>query len=95
MYDLKNLNIWKETSSNDIFRYKNKVLETDVFKERENIMTGKCQAVFDEFGFALENGGFAVADIDAKIAAYQAALDEAGYQKILAEFQKQYDAWKK
>ena len=54
-----------------------------------------CQAVFDEYGFALENGGVAVADIDAKIAEYQAALDEAGYQKVLAEFQSQYDAWKK
>ncbi len=53
-----------------------------------------CRGVFDEYGFVLENGGFAAADIDAKIAEYQQALDDAGYQKILAEFQKQYDAWK-
>ena len=53
-----------------------------------------CQSVFEEYGFILENGGYAVADVDAKIAEYQAALDEAGYQKILAEFQKQYHEWK-
>ena len=40
------------------------------------------------------NGGYAASDIDATIEAYQAALDEAGYQDVLAEFQKQYDAWK-
>ena len=48
MYDLKNLNIWKRTSSNDIFRYKDKVLKVDGFSGRENIMTDKCQTVFDE-----------------------------------------------
>lgn len=53
-----------------------------------------CRSVFDEYGFVLENGGVAVADVDAKIAEYQQALDDAGYQKVLAEFQKQYDAWK-
>lgn len=54
-----------------------------------------CQTLFDEFGFILECGGVAPADVDAKIQEYQAKLDEAGYQKILAEAQKQYDAWKK
>lgn len=54
-----------------------------------------CYAVFEEYGFVLENGGFASADVPAKIQAYQAALDAAGYQKMLAEFQSQYDAWKK
>ncbi|MBQ0000827.1 MAG: ABC transporter substrate-binding protein [Clostridiales bacterium] len=53
-----------------------------------------CQNVFEEYGFALENGGFAVADIDATIEAYQAALDEAGYQDVLAEISAQYEAWK-
>ncbi|MGN0141829.1 MAG: DUF3502 domain-containing protein [Roseburia sp.] len=53
-----------------------------------------CQNVFETYGFPLENGGFAVADIDATLEAYQAALDEAGYQEVLAEFQSQYDAWK-
>ena len=53
-----------------------------------------CKNVFEEYGFALELGGVAVADVDATIAAYQAALDEAGYQDVLAEFQRQYDAWK-
>ena len=53
-----------------------------------------CQSVFDEFGFVLENGGYAKADVESKIAEYKAALDEAGFQDILAEFQKQYDAFK-
>ncbi|MBR7089507.1 MAG: ABC transporter substrate-binding protein [Lachnospiraceae bacterium] len=56
---------------------------------------GACQLVFEEYGFILENGGFASADVDAKLAEYQAALDEAGYQDVLAEFQRQYDEWKK
>ena len=46
------------------------------------------------YGFPLENGGFAAADVESTLEAYQAALDEAGYQDVLAEFQSQYDAWK-
>lgn len=53
-----------------------------------------CQNVFEQYGFILENGGVAVADVESTIAAYQAALDEAGYQDILAEFQRQYNEWK-
>ncbi len=53
-----------------------------------------CQNVFEQYGFVLENGGVAVADVESTIEAYQAALDEAGYQDILAEFQNQYNAWK-
>ncbi len=53
-----------------------------------------CQNVFEQYGFPLENGGIPSADVAATIEKYQAALDEAGYQDVLAEFQKQYDAWK-
>ena len=53
-----------------------------------------CQNVFDTYGFPLENGGIPSSDVKATIEAYQKALDEAGYQDVLAEFQKQYDAWK-
>lgn len=53
-----------------------------------------CQTVFEQYGFTLENGGVASADVDSTIAAYQSALDEAGYQDVLAEFQSQYNAWK-
>ena len=53
-----------------------------------------CQNVFETYGCPLENGGIATADIDATLEAYQAALDEAGYQDVLAEFQTQYDNWK-
>ncbi|MBR4344425.1 MAG: ABC transporter substrate-binding protein [Lachnospiraceae bacterium] len=53
-----------------------------------------CQSIFEEYGFPLEMGGVAVADVDSTIASYQAALDAAGYQKVLAEFQSQYNAWK-
>lgn len=82
----KSFNGGANTSCAAGFRFDKKPVEAEF---------SACQAVFDEYGFALENGGVAVADIDAKIAEYQAALDEAGYQKILAEFQSQYDAWKK
>ena len=51
--------------------------------------------IFEQYGFALECGGVKPADVASTIAQYQTALDEAGYQKVLAEFQKQYDAWKK
>ena len=54
-----------------------------------------CQSVFEEYGFVLENGGYASADVPSVIQAYQAALDEAGYQDVLAEFQKQYNEFKK
>lgn len=53
-----------------------------------------CQSVFNEYGFILENGGVAPDEVESKIAEYQAALDEAGYQDILAEFQNQYNEWK-
>jgi len=53
-----------------------------------------CQNVFEQYGFILENGGIASADVKATIQDYQKALDAAGYQDVLAEFQKQYDAWK-
>jgi putative aldouronate transport system substrate-binding protein len=54
-----------------------------------------CVQVFNEFGFALENGGYSPADVDKAIQDYQKALDDAGYQKVLAEAQKQYEDWKK
>ncbi len=54
-----------------------------------------CQNVFNEYGFALENGGVPASDVESMLAQYQTALDEAGYQDILKEFTAQYDAWKK
>lgn len=54
-----------------------------------------CVQVFNEFGYALENGGFEPAAVPETIAAYQQALDDAGYQKIFEEAQKQYNEWKK
>ena len=53
-----------------------------------------CQGLFDQYGFQLENGGVAPADVEAKIAEYQEKLDAAGYQDVLAEFQRQYNEWK-
>ena len=50
--------------------------------------------VIDEFGKALELGAYGVDGVEGAIAEYQAALDAAGYQEVLAEFQAQYDAWK-
>ena len=53
-----------------------------------------CLKLFDQYGFVLENGGVPAGEVDARLAEYQAALDEAGYQQILSEFTRQYDAWK-
>ena len=53
-----------------------------------------CANLFDQYGFQLENGGVAPADVEAKLAEYQTALDNAGYQDVLAEFQKQFNEWK-
>lgn len=52
-----------------------------------------CQQVFTEFGFVLEHGGYNAADVQKAIDDYQAALDNAGYQDVLAEAQNQYTAW--
>lgn len=54
-----------------------------------------CQALFEQYGFRLENGGVPEAEVAGCIAEYQNALDAAGYQDVLAEFQRQYDEWKK
>ena len=53
-----------------------------------------CAGVFDEYGKSLELGVYGSADVEAKIAEFQAALDAAGYQDVLAEYQKQYNEWK-
>ena len=53
-----------------------------------------CKQVFTQYGFILECGGFASSEVEAKIAEYQEALDKAGFQEVLAEFQNQYNTWK-
>ena len=53
-----------------------------------------CSNLFEQYGFALENGAVPADAVDDYIAQYQQDLDGAGYQKVLAEFQAQYDAWK-
>ena len=54
-----------------------------------------CQQVFNEFGYTLQHGAYSPADVQSGIDAYQKALDNAGYQKVLKEAQTQYDEWKK
>ena len=53
-----------------------------------------CSALFEQYGFALENGGVPADAVEDYIAQYQADLDAAGYQDVLAEFTAQYNAWK-
>lgn len=53
-----------------------------------------CQALFDQYGFVLENGGVPADTVEDYIAQYQADLDAAGFQTCLAEFQNQYNTWK-
>lgn len=48
MYDIKSLNIWKASSNYNIFRCKDRVLEADVSKRKETIMSEKCQKIFEE-----------------------------------------------
>ena len=63
-------------------------------KSKVDAQFSACQNVFNEYGFALENGGYPSDKIDEALAEYQTKLDEAGYQDILAEFSSQYEAWK-
>ncbi|NJP40577.1 ABC transporter substrate-binding protein [Oscillospiraceae bacterium HV4-5-C5C] len=53
-----------------------------------------CQSVYDQYGYTLEEGGYAPADVESALAQYQSALDEAGYQDVLKAIQTQYDSWK-
>ncbi|MDE7285191.1 MAG: ABC transporter substrate-binding protein [Lachnospiraceae bacterium] len=53
-----------------------------------------CNNVFDQYGRVLEVGGYASADVASVIEEYNKALDEAGYQDVLAEFSNQYETWK-
>ena len=53
-----------------------------------------CSALFEQYGFQLENGAIAPDAVDAYIEQYQAELDAAGYQEVLAAFAEQYNAWK-
>jgi len=53
-----------------------------------------CANLFEQYGFALENGGVPADAVDDYIAQYQADLDAAGYQDVLAEFTRQYNEWK-
>ncbi len=54
-----------------------------------------CKALFAEYGFILETGGVAEAEVATKIADYKKALEGAGLNKVIEEFSKQYEAWKK
>ncbi len=63
-------------------------------KEPIEAQLAACQNVQETFGFALENGGYAVADVEAVLASFQKALDEAGFQDVLKEVSRQYEEWK-
>ena len=53
-----------------------------------------CATIFDQYGYLLELGGCASADVESVIAEYNKALNDAGYQDVLAEFSRQYEDWK-
>jgi putative aldouronate transport system substrate-binding protein len=53
-----------------------------------------CANLFEQYGFQLENGAIAPDAVDAYIEQYQAELDAAGYQDVLAEFTRQFNEWK-
>lgn len=81
----KDFNGGAQTSCAAGFRFDKSSVETQY---------AACKNVFNEYGYVLENGGFATSEVESKIQEYQKALDEAGYQDILTEFQKQYGEWK-
>lgn len=53
-----------------------------------------CNSLFDQYGFVLEQGGCPTAEVDARQEEFRSELDAAGYQKVIAEVIKQYEAWK-
>lgn len=53
-----------------------------------------CLNLLNEMGKPLELGAYVGDDVDAQIAAYQEALDAAGYQDVLKAAQDQYNEWK-
>ena len=53
-----------------------------------------CQGVFDQYGYVLEEGAYTPDQVEGALKEYQSALDEAGYEDVLKEIQKQYDTWK-
>ena len=53
-----------------------------------------CENLNTTYGKKLETGAYGEAAVDATIDEYLAALDEAGYQDLLAEAQRQYNEWK-
>jgi len=53
-----------------------------------------CKNLHAEYGFLLETGGVAKADVDAKIAEYKKALQDAGVQKVIDAFTEQYNKFK-
>ncbi len=53
-----------------------------------------CSNIYDQYGFVLECGGYPADEVDHIFEVYQAALDEAGYQKVLEEVSSQYEEWK-
>lgn len=48
MYDIKNLNIWKDAGSRDDGSYRELVLEVDAPKRRENVLSMKTEMVINE-----------------------------------------------
>ena len=53
-----------------------------------------CNSIYDQYGYVLEQGGYAEKEVEDIFEKYRSELDAAGYQKVLAEAIKQYDAWK-
>ena len=81
----KKFNDTANDSKADGFRFNVVPVETE---------SSALKSVFDEFGFGLEHGGYAVSDVEQGIKDYQDALDNAGYQKYFDEVNSQYETWK-
>lgn len=53
-----------------------------------------CASIYDQYGYALEEGAYTPEEVGSIITEYQNALDSAGFQEVLAALQQQYTDWK-
>ncbi|MGT2950201.1 hypothetical protein BU202_02370 [Streptococcus cuniculi] len=83
LYDTFNADIKKSLTSG--FRYD--ATETEA-------LVSAVRAVVDKYAGPLENGGYKPKEIEKALKEYYQALDEAGYQDLLKDVQKQYADWK-
>ena len=59
MYDIKNLNIWKDKGIKDLFKCREVVIRDDVSKKKEMSFGMKCEKIFEEIMSLVPGADFA------------------------------------